>query len=127
MQNLLQRTYRWLCFETSLYKPGTVVRHTQSVRLPACTIPADCTAGEAAAEVVLNGAAQMNRASRYLLWCLAEKAREEGKASLQKVVTWGSTDAAGPSLPLLQHALLDLASLHLAAGAVPAALGAIQV
>lgn len=56
----------------------------------------------------------------------AEAAMVEGKASLQKVVAWASTDAAGPSLPLLQAALLDLASLHLPAGAVPAALACLQ-
>ena len=43
-----------------------------------------------------------------------------------KVVTWAATDAAGPSLPLLRSALLDLASIHLAEAAVPAATACLQ-
>ncbi|KAL0048239.1 hypothetical protein WJX82_010821 [Trebouxia sp. C0006] len=48
------------------------------------------------------------------------------KASLQKVITWCTTDAAGPSLGLLRGALLDLASLLLAEGALPGALACLQ-
>ena len=53
-------------------------------------------------------------------------AREQGKASLTKAITWASTDAAGPSLPLLRTALLDLASIHVAEQAVPAAAACLQ-
>jgi hypothetical protein len=48
------------------------------------------------------------------------------KASLQKAITWCTTDAAGPSLGLLRGALLDLASLLLAEGALPSALACLQ-
>ncbi len=48
------------------------------------------------------------------------------KASLQKVITWCTTDAAGPSLGLLRGALLNLASLLLAEGALPGALACLQ-
>lgn len=48
------------------------------------------------------------------------------KASLQKAMTWCTMDAAGPSLGLLRGALLDLASLLLAEGAVPGALACLQ-
>lgn len=57
---------------------------------------------------------------------LAGKAREQAKASLSKAITWTTTDAAGPGLPLLRTALLDLASIHLAETAVPAATACLQ-
>ena len=59
-------------------------------------------------------------------WAVTGRAAEEGKATLMKVVTWAATDAAGPGLPLLRTALLDLASIHLAEAAVPAAMGCLQ-
>lgn len=56
----------------------------------------------------------------------AEEAGAAAKASLQKVITWCTTDAAGPSLGLLRTALLDLASVLLAEKAVPGALACLQ-
>lgn len=57
---------------------------------------------------------------------LAGEMASTAKASLQKVITWCTTDAAGPSLGLLRAALLDLASLLLAEGALPKALACLQ-
>ena len=57
---------------------------------------------------------------------LAGEMASTAKASLQKVITWCTTDAAGPSLGLLRGALLDLASLLLAEGALPGALACLQ-
>ena len=57
---------------------------------------------------------------------LAGEMASTAKASLQKVITWCTTDAAGPSLGLLRGALLDLASLLLAKGALPGALACLQ-
>ncbi len=57
---------------------------------------------------------------------LAGEMASTAKTSLQKVITWCTTDAAGPSLGLLRGALLDLASLLLAEGALPGALACLQ-
>ena len=56
----------------------------------------------------------------------AEEASGAAKASLQKAITWCTTDAAGPSLGLLRAALLDLASVLIAEKAVPGALACLQ-
>lgn len=56
----------------------------------------------------------------------AEEAGGAAKASLQKAITWCTTDAAGPSLGLLRAALLDLASVLIAEEAVPGALACLQ-
>ena len=56
----------------------------------------------------------------------AGNAKEQGKASLTKAITWATTDAAGPGLPLLRTALLDLASIYIAEQAVPAAAACLQ-
>ena len=55
-----------------------------------------------------------------------EEAGAAAKASLQKAITWCTTDAAGPSLGLLRTALLDLASVLIAQKAVPGALACLQ-
>lgn len=56
----------------------------------------------------------------------AEVAQSEGKASLQKAITWCTTDAAGPGLGLLRTALLDLTSMLLAQKAVAGAHACLQ-
>lgn len=55
-----------------------------------------------------------------------EEAGGAAKASLQKAITWCTTDAAGPSLGLLRGALLDLAAVLSAEKAVPGALACLQ-
>ena len=56
----------------------------------------------------------------------AGKAASAAKVSLQRAITWCTTDAAGPSLALLRGALLDLASVLLAEGALPHVLACLQ-
>ena len=56
----------------------------------------------------------------------AEEAGTAAKASLQKTISWCTTDAAGPSLGLLRAALLDLASVLIAEKAVSGALACLQ-